>query len=86
MNYTPTALTNKIAVAPMSETDVWIIGIFAAFVLVVLAINLTLFFHDFLRELRLLNMEINRSEGREREHYRRQRKRLWLSLIPFIKY
>ncbi len=38
---------------------------------------------EFQSELRYLNMEINRTRGREREHYRRERRRLWLSLLPF---
>lgn len=41
---------------------------------------------DFSRELRYLNVEIGRTEGEEREHYLRQRRRLWLSLLPFVNY
>ena len=40
----------------------------------------------FLRELRYLNQEIARTEGRERQHYIRRKKRLLLSLIPFVRY
>ena len=80
------ALTNKLEVAPMSETDVWLIGIFTAFILIGLTIRLALFFRDFSRELILLNMEIRRTEGREQQHYMRQRRRLWLSLLPFVRY
>lgn len=41
---------------------------------------------DFSRELKYLNSEINRTEGGERKGWIRQRRRLWLSLIPFVKY
>ena len=79
-------LTNKLEVAPMSETDVWLIGTLTAFILIGLTIRLALFFRDFSRELILLNMEIRRTEGREQQHYMRQRRRLWLSLLPFVRY
>jgi len=79
-------LTNKLEVAPMSETDVWLIGILAAFILVGLTFRLALFLRNFSRELSLLNMEIHRTEGGEQLHYIRRRRRLWLSLIPFVRY
>ncbi|MBQ9973985.1 MAG: hypothetical protein IJP02_03390 [Oscillospiraceae bacterium] len=44
------------------------------------------FVNDFSRELRILNMEIGRTEGPERRHWIRKRRRLWLSLLPFYKY
>ena len=40
----------------------------------------------FFGELRYLNMEIGRTAGAEQRHYLRRRRRLWLSLIPFVKY
>lgn len=58
----------------------------AVFVLIGLAIWLARFVETFSKELRYLNMEIGRTEGRERMHYLRRRRRLWLSLIPFVKY
>lgn len=44
------------------------------------------FFSDFAGELRYLNNEIRRSMGEEQRYWIRQRRRLWLSLIPFVKY
>ena len=55
-------------------------------VLFVLVYVLARFVTDFSRELRILNVEIERTEGEEREHYIRQRRKLWLSLLPFIHY
>ena len=40
----------------------------------------------FMRELKYVNDEIGRNTGRERQRWIRRRRRLWLSLIPFVKY
>ena len=40
----------------------------------------------FYRELRYLNGEIKRNEGREKKRWIKRRRRLWLSIIPFVKY
>lgn len=55
-------------------------------VLLALVIWFAKFVNDFSRELRILNIEIRRSEGSERRHWLRARRRLWLSLLPFFKY
>ena len=44
------------------------------------------FSQDFSRELRFLNTEIGRSAGEDRRRWLRRRRRLWLSLLPFVKY
>ncbi len=45
------------------------------------------FLNKFQRELKHLNNRIEQSiNERERLHYIRRRRRLWLSLIPFVKY
>lgn len=45
------------------------------------------FLNKFQRELKHLNSRIEQSiNERERLHYIRRRRRLWLSLIPFVKY
>jgi len=64
----------------------WLVGIVAAFFLILLLFGLVSFINDFSQELRYLNNEIRRTDGAERRHYIRQRRRLWLSLIPFVKY
>ena len=61
-------------------------GLIVAMVLFGLLVSLARFITDFSAELRILNIEIKRSEGEEREYYLHQRRRLWLSLIPFVKY
>lgn len=64
----------------------WIIGIIIAIVSVLLIIGFASFINRFSQELRRLNTEIQRTTGAERKHYIRQRRRLWLSLLPFVKY
>ena len=40
---------------------------------------------DFVREMRILNMEISRTKGDAQEFWKMKRRRLWLTLIPFVK-
>ncbi len=65
------------------NTLVWAIIIIVA---VVLAIYLVRFFIVFSRELNYIEEEILRTTGEEREYWKKTRRRLWLSLLPFIKY
>ena len=64
----------------------WLIGIVAAIILFGLLVGLCVFINDFSSELRYLNNEIGRTTGAERRRRIRQKRRLWLSLIPFVKY
>lgn len=63
-----------------------LIGIIAIFFLIGILFGLAQFVNDFSHELCYLNNEIGRTDGEEQKHYIRQRRRLWLSLIPFVKY
>lgn len=63
-----------------------LIGVTVAVILFCLVFGLAQFITDFSGELRYLNMEIRRTEGEERRHYIHQRRRLWLSLLPFMRY
>lgn len=58
----------------------------AVMVLLALVIRLAVMLHYFRLELRYINNEIARTEGAERRHYMRKKRRLWLSLIPFVRY
>lgn len=40
----------------------------------------------FREELKYIDMEIQRTEGRERAHWEKKRRKLWLSLLPFVRY
>lgn len=69
------------------DNEFWIlVGIIAIPILLGLLVGLCLFINDFSQELRYLNNEIRRTDGAERRHWIRRRRRLWLSLIPFVKY
>ena len=57
-----------------------------ALLVLVFAVSVITKYSNFNRELRRLNMEINRTHGREKEHYIRRKRKLWRSLIPFVKY
>lgn len=70
-----------------TDTLLWIlVGILAAAILIALLIKLYMYLNDFSSELTYLNTEIGRTEGTERRYWIRRRRRLWLSLIPFVKY
>jgi len=52
---------------------------------VVLALALAQWFLDFSKELRYINGEIKRTHGSERRYWMKERRKLWLSIFPFIK-
>ena len=39
----------------------------------------------FRRDLMYVNMEIQRTIGAEREHWKREKRRLWLRFLPFCR-
>lgn len=55
-------------------------------ILFVILIGLIQFSNEFITELQYLNSEIERTDGEERVYWISQRRRLWLSLLPFVKY
>ena len=59
----------------------FVIVFFAVLILVVLSVKI----NEFRHELDYLNCEIGRTEGAEREHWKREKRRLWLSLLPFYR-
>ena len=58
----------------------------AVCVLSLALIGFVLRYGIFTRELRRLNNEVSRTYGAERGYWVRRRRRLWLSLLPFVKY
>lgn len=63
-----------------------IIGIFATFVLILALYKICMFISDFSSELKYIKCEIGRTDGDERRYWMRKKRKLWLSLIPFVKY
>lgn len=64
----------------MKDEELWILialfgGVFG-FALIV----------KFAMWLKYLNSEIGRTDGSERRYWKRQKRRLWLSIIPFVRY
>lgn len=64
----------------------FLIFVFAVVFLIVVLGALIAFLVDFVRELRYLNKEIQCNGGAERKYWVHRRRRLWLSLLPFVKY
>ena len=62
-----------------------LLTIIIAFFAVMLFIGLSIKISEFNRELDYLNTEIARTEGAEREHWKCEKRRLWLSLLPFFR-
>ena len=56
------------------------------FVVALLTVALVQFFGEFTKELKYINTEIRRTDGRERKHWKKQKRKLWLSLLPFYRY
>ena len=54
-----------------------------ALVVFVFLIGITVSSVQFLRQLRHINLVISATEGEEQQRWRRERRRLWLSLLPF---
>ena len=74
---------------PGTNTDIVIYILIGAVIIVVLIpvmIALAGFFNSFSSEWRYLNREINRTEGAERERWKRRKRKLLLSLLPFFRY
>ncbi|MBE6729756.1 MAG: hypothetical protein E7568_05950 [Ruminococcaceae bacterium] len=55
-------------------------------ILFLLLLKSVLYINEFYKELKYLNSEIRRTRGGERKFWLYKRRRLWLSLIPFVKY
>ena len=74
---------------PEANSDIvlyCIFGITAFVILVLMVIRLAAFLNDFSHELQFIDREIKRTTGKERQYWLRAKRRLWLSLIPFVKY
>lgn len=63
-----------------------LIIILAGIFLIALLGAFIIFLVDFYQELRYLSKEIQCTYGEERAYWIRQRRKLWLSLLPFMKY
>ena len=70
----------------MTKTSILLLWIFGLLALPIIVVLIAVRISNFIRELRYLNTEIARTTGVQRRHWLRCRRRLWLSLIPFVRY
>ena len=68
----------------MSGTEMIIVA-FAAVIVFIIALYCGIRISNFRDELNYINAEINRTVESERIHWQHEKKRLWLSLIPFYR-
>lgn len=62
-----------------------LLAVLAIFFGTVLLVKLAEKINDLSRRLDNINMEIARTEGREKKLWKRKKRRLWLSLLPFFR-
>ncbi|MBR2010797.1 MAG: hypothetical protein IKA06_03515 [Clostridia bacterium] len=63
-----------------------VIALGACLLVGILTIFLVMRLPEFKRELWYINMEIERSDEEEKQVWKKQKQKLLLSLIPFVKY
>jgi hypothetical protein len=51
-----------------------------------LLFELISFFSKFSHELKFIKSELKRTDGAEHRYWKKQKRKLWLSLIPFVNY
>ena len=73
----------------MSEDNIYliiIVVVVASLVVAALISNFIAWYGEFKKELSVINTEIQRNTGRERARWERRKRRLLLSILPFVKY
>lgn len=71
----------------MGKWILWILGGFIALaVLLWMIFSAVSFWTAFARELDYIKEEIKRTEGAEQQRWKKRKRRLWRSLLPFVKY
>ena len=70
----------------MSKTSILLLLAFSLLALPIIVVLISIRINEFIQELRYLNTEITRTTGEQRQHWLCCRRRLWLSLIPFVRY
>ena len=67
----------------MSSSEVMLFLLIIAFVCMLIVARFVIFYRSFKKELNYINAEIRRTIGNEQARWKRAKKRLLLSLIPF---
>ena len=63
-----------------------LVGIVVIFLIFISLVAISSYINNFSYELKTINHELNRSTGSKRRYWIRRKRKLWLSLLPFIKY
>ena len=71
----------------MEQTVIYdvLIALFIGVMLFLLILRLVFRLDSLKRDIKYVNMEIRRTRGSERKAWQREKRRLWLSLIPFYR-
>lgn len=71
----------------IKETEIYalMIALFIGAIIFLIIVRFALRLEGFKRHLKYINMEISRTSGSERKYWQKQKRRLFLSLIPFYK-
>ena len=71
----------------MEQTVIYdiLIALFIGIIVFLLILRLVFSLDSLKRDIRYVNMEIRRTRGSERKAWQKEKRRLWLSLIPFYK-
>ena len=71
----------------MEQTGIYnvLIALFIGVMLFLLILRLVFRLDSLKRDIKYVNMEIRRTRGSERKAWRKEKRRLWLALIPFYK-
>ena len=71
----------------MEQTVIYdiLIALFIGVIVFLLILRLVFRLDSLKRDIEYVNMEIRRTRGSERKAWRKEKRRLWLALIPFYK-
>ena len=70
----------------INQDVVFLIAVVVLLLLFAILMGIIYKYNEFVAELQYLNNEIERTDGEERAYWLSRRRRLWLSLLPFVKY
>lgn len=71
----------------MTDKSFWLlIALFGIIFGFALLVKLAMWMQDFSQELKYLNNEIRRTDGDEQRYWISRKRRLWLSILPFVRY
>jgi hypothetical protein len=74
-------------IVPLEDTLVWVlVGLIGAVAVVLLLVKCIVWARTFSQELWYLNCEIQRTQGKEQNRWKRRKRKLLLSILPFVRY